>query len=1494
MPDSTQKEGIEACINQDIVFVDRSSPGLGSPIVTWIWDFGDDHTITATSGAPVTHQYQNPGTYTVKLTVINQCNCQNTYDIEVTVNPHEGVKIDCPSVVCEGATTHYKTDAPCGTYEWTVNGGTIISGQNTPDITVHWDNVDASGYGYVLFDSRKDCHVECPNITVIKVPVVLSKGTINGPEVACPYTAVLYRLPQWPATVYNWSITTSGTGAVLTNTDQRNEILLNTSAPGILELKCDYYNTLLKCGGTARIQIEVVPMASLSGPLKACKSTSQTYTSSVPADWFMIMPTGLSVNGPSGTTSWNASLSIAGTYRIGVKGKVCAPEPLLVVVKAPPPAPDSISGPEKACTGIPTKYFAHNAMAGTLFNWSSPTGGVFNSANGGITYATFSSPVSDIVQLTRSWMDLPVGCESPAISRTITRPTGIPEVTGLVTACVNSYVPYNAGSYKDAEEYEWSVVPATLGSVSANQGAYEATVLWNDVPVATPGLVIVKAKKCSTVKIDTLAVTVSPGTTLTITPNNGSGCANLYTVLQVVGTPALTSYANITWSFGNRSFSGPPMLSYQLPNASTNQTYPVSVTVKNPNGCYTQVTANTQFTVLPAPVVSISPKDTLYVCSLGQTITATPSPDYGGPPSITWYYNGTAVGTGNTYFATQPGKYHAVATNPNGCSSITKTLTIIEVQCIPACPGPGPDLNILSNDCGVVEIEANFAAGSMSHGWELKPKDPGGWSQIVSSTPTYEKWRHTFGAIGQYDIIFEAYYLDDSGKTCISRASQAVNVPLAPRLDTRVSCASGQYVVELVDVSGPGAGSNFPTSYDFYEGSTFLGNSTSGTLVLPSVTSGPHSYTMVINRNGTTPCTTSTVITLDPLPTVSFTATLNPACVNEAAVQFVPTPNDSSLYDYLWDFGDSTNNRYPKAARVYGNGSIGTVNAKLTMKDHNGCVFQVAKDILIVEDSLYGFISQSPPNPCMGSHAEVLYNPELYPKNSIPISYAWYKLDDLLPVVSNPIYAYEPDGYRVEVKNKYGCRLMTSLTAVNFCNIPDPVIFGDTVYCTDSRFTMYGYAGNGAYTYTWKRNGVTLQTSPQPNLEQANLPAGVYTYVLTLSMPNPTGGICEKQSQAFVLTVYSLPADPWIDAPALVSCTPYTLSLSAGAAAPGTFNWSNGKSGSPITVYNGGQYRVYFTDVHGCRSKADAFVPRDPNGYLWIFPSGCYSVCDHNFPFSLPGPFGHFNNWEWQQGGVGSVTGNGAVPFFDGSNPDVYNLALDNGLCAATSEPMNVEVKIDGCSPDPCEAQYASLLNVYQQNSETACEWFADLQFFNSSSSPIPYNITSDVGWVNPANGLVPLGGSTHTFQLMLPPAFPGGGVTLTLTYDQGPSGFCEQLINLDLEPCDRIAHQKAGGGNKNAATGEKNAPVLPALQPLLSLAPNPASQTVQIGYRTAASGSIELYDVLGRRVAARAIPAATTDRWNLDVSGFVPGVYQVVLRTEGRVSLHQKLSIQR
>ena len=76
----------DRCYQQPVILQDVSQATPGDPIVSWLWNFGDGNTSTA-SGT-VQHLYANPGTYTVTLTVTDQAGCTSSSQAgeQVTVN----------------------------------------------------------------------------------------------------------------------------------------------------------------------------------------------------------------------------------------------------------------------------------------------------------------------------------------------------------------------------------------------------------------------------------------------------------------------------------------------------------------------------------------------------------------------------------------------------------------------------------------------------------------------------------------------------------------------------------------------------------------------------------------------------------------------------------------------------------------------------------------------------------------------------------------------------------------------------------------------------------------------------------------------------------------------------------------------------------------------------------------------------------------------------------------------------------------------------------------------------------------------------------------------------------------------------------------------------------------------------------------------------------------------------------------------------------------
>lgn len=125
-----------------INFVDTSTADPSTPITSWLWDFGDDHTSTEQNP---THGYITAGTYTVSLTVTNSVASKTYavyegYTISTVSEPTEPVVITEPiaacsvnlssmTVPCVATFTDHSTGTPTS-WLWNFDDGSVSTDQN--------------------------------------------------------------------------------------------------------------------------------------------------------------------------------------------------------------------------------------------------------------------------------------------------------------------------------------------------------------------------------------------------------------------------------------------------------------------------------------------------------------------------------------------------------------------------------------------------------------------------------------------------------------------------------------------------------------------------------------------------------------------------------------------------------------------------------------------------------------------------------------------------------------------------------------------------------------------------------------------------------------------------------------------------------------------------------------------------------------------------------------------------------------------------------------------------------------------------------------------------------------------------------------------------------------------------------------------------------------------------------------------------------------------
>ena len=181
--------------------VDFSSDSTGTGL-TYYWDFGDGSTSTE---ANPTHQYTNPGTYTVTLTVTDSFGRQDTITITVTVNPLPTAPVAAFTAdVTTGyvpLTVHF-TDASTGTglaYSWNFGDGSAVSTERNP---THEYTVSGT---YTVTLTVTDVAGQTDTATIGVTANALPAAPVAGTIVADPASGYV------PLTVDFSSIDTTGT-----------------------------------------------------------------------------------------------------------------------------------------------------------------------------------------------------------------------------------------------------------------------------------------------------------------------------------------------------------------------------------------------------------------------------------------------------------------------------------------------------------------------------------------------------------------------------------------------------------------------------------------------------------------------------------------------------------------------------------------------------------------------------------------------------------------------------------------------------------------------------------------------------------------------------------------------------------------------------------------------------------------------------------------------------------------------------------------------------------------------------------------------------------------------------------------------------------------------------------------------------------------------------------------------------------------------------------
>ena len=518
--------------------------------------------------------------YSVLATTAQGCTATST--VQITVNPRPatdsiaGAQSVCPTITGIA----YSIRNPHSTsYQWTVTGGAIASGQGTAAITVNWG---AAGTGSV---SAYATNAQGCNSNVYALPVrinqLLQTVKPSGPTSVCqadgPYA---YSTPAVNGSSFAWQLFGTAAGT-LVNTG--NTTSISFSSAGLAKLVVT--QTSNPAGGVCRgvsdtLYITVKPSPStalaIQGPARFCfNSGAQTYTlPGAAGSTYVFQLNGTTVANTNGTVTIPATTAV-GNYTLTARetnsGGCAGILYSKTFIVDPRPGVITINGPRFVCPATRTlTYTVPNATSTSTYQWT-VTNGTIASGQGTATI-TVSFPATLTTNATVSVTETSqFGCGGAAVSATV--------------------VPDNAQAPQ-----------LTLASVVATDNTKVTLTFSVANPANTPGQVQVLRREANSTGAYATVGTVAPGATSFVdaTPNAAqtayqytlsltNGCGDVLpaptphttTLLKAVAvpgapnTPRSQGGSSLSWT----AYQGFTVASYQVYQQLDNGGYTLLTTV---------------------------------------------------------------------------------------------------------------------------------------------------------------------------------------------------------------------------------------------------------------------------------------------------------------------------------------------------------------------------------------------------------------------------------------------------------------------------------------------------------------------------------------------------------------------------------------------------------------------------------------------------------------------------------------------------------------------------------------------------------------------------------------------------------------------------------------------------------------------------------------------------------------------------------------------------
>lgn len=1290
----------EICEGSSVHFKDLSNPLTGSPIQSYLWDFGDPSSgtnNTSTLAEPF-HTFSGAADYTVTLTVTNTNGCPNTKPKPITVSP-------LPSV------SFISTPTGNGPYELLFDA-TVSVGVNN---NINWNFGDGqAGVGNDVVHTYSgqgpydvQCHVwdvntGCRNTTI---------QSVNFPR-ATPI-ATFTANPQYRCENLQISFISDppGTGGVIDDEKWTWD------------------------DGTFSTFTNGTPLCCPAYPI---------HTFAIPAGPGGVLPPSYTFN-----VRREVNLTTPAFYNDYILAVTIYPNPTAGFTYFTGPYQGSACDNQEVSFN-PDASHTNSDPPGSITEWrwdfGDPGSGASNTSTDKYPTHVFLYSRGSVYTVKLQVKDNLHGCWSTvAAEQIITLSQPIPvNINFADNACVGSLISFIGNSGLPPSDFDWSWYFSDDGSTSQNPGSVDHLCSL----AGTYNVTLTMTEHgtgCSKSLTVPFTVIPKPLVNFTFSPSTSScfGTEIQYSSTSQV-VPGTDDYiVSWEWDFNDNTAGVGSSIAHTFQNAYQAGGWDVKLTVTTSRGCTDSKTIHV--TQIPAPLASFSTVG--FLCEAPQTVQFHNSSQENGGTAITALYwdfgdpassgNNHSTATDPTHIYNNPGDYNVTlkATNADGCANTTNPPVIVHINSLPK-----PDFNAPAVCFGENTIFTGIEPGP-------SPITSWAWDFGDGGTSPLPNPQHQFATAGSHLVTLVV--VNSNG--CTNTITKTVTVnpkPVVDFISTSPFCQNSQ-VTFTSQAYVPAGFTSFINDWvwKFGDGTLPYG---SGPVVTHTFLDASISHTVTLITTTTDGCvdSISKVVTGIPAPLADFTY-IGAGCLNQP-LNFVDnsqTNGGGTITQWLWNFddpGSGTSNTSTLPSPNHSFTSAGPHHVTLTVTNVNGCAATKFVDLTISDKPVASFTAA---NSCLGNLTSFT-DASTTPTGTI-VTWAWSFGDGGTAVIQSPTYSFSTAGMKfvtLTVTNSNGC----TQTVTNPVEVyPQPVTsFGfSSPSCAGSlvTFTDMSTTGHGFIVRRiWNFDDGNIVNTTSPSITHQFTGGGNFNVILTVK----TSDSCTN-SKMIPVSIQFSPVASFTATNSLCILSPVQFhdnSQTNGGGPVTQWNWNFGDAGSGVNntstqqnpIHNfsaAGSFWVHLTiaNADGCIGRDSLQVTINSNPVANFTATNACQGNATTFTDNSTSASGSIVSWLWNFGdGGSSVDPN---PTYTYTNGGPFNVTLtittEHGCVHTITKPVQVWPKPTvtfGFTSPSCSGTAVTFtdLTTTSHGFVTARNWdFGDGNTGSSTTATISHTYTS-------------------------------------------------------------------------------------------------------------------------------------------------------------------------